>query len=73
MKQPIKLQQSVGTLIRLTRNEKKISLRSFEEMTGIPRGDLSKIERGQKNVTLATVEKIATALDCTAAFSLYQN
>lgn len=54
----------VGNQIRTIRQEKKISLRDFEKITGIARGELSNIETGKRNATLETIERIAKALGC---------
>lgn len=58
------IKSSVGSRIREIRTGKGIGLRQFELEIGISRSDLSNIERGKRNVTVDTIEKIAKALDC---------
>ena len=36
----------------------------LSKKTGIDQGDISKIEDGQKNITLSTLERLADGLDC---------
>lgn len=52
-----------GHLIRQIRKEQGISIRQFEKLTGIARGNISKIETGKVNVTLSTLDKIAYCLN----------
>lgn len=58
------IRTKVGENIRAIRQEKKISLRDLEKITGIARGHLSNIETGKQNATLETIQQLATALDC---------
>lgn len=58
------IQMKIGEQIRKIRESKKIGLRDFEIMVGISRANLSKIERGMRNPTLETIQRIAKALDC---------
>lgn len=49
-------------LIRELRRSKNISLRELEKLTGISKGNLSKIERQSIDPSLSTLVRIATAL-----------
>lgn len=54
----------IGQRIAMLRKEKDVSLRELEKRTGISNGNLSAIEHGKKNVTLATLVRIAEAIGC---------
>jgi transcriptional regulator with XRE-family HTH domain len=51
-----------GTNLRKTRVDKGISQEALAELAGLHRTYVSSVERGERNVTLATVEKLARAL-----------
>lgn len=53
----------VGSNMRRIRNAKGYSLRDLEMKTGIDNGNLSKMERGEINILLGTVGKIAAGLE----------
>lgn len=48
--------------LKAKRKEKKITLDKLSELTGIDKGDLSKIENGKSNPTYKTLQTIAKAL-----------
>ncbi|UED85204.1 helix-turn-helix domain-containing protein [Streptomyces profundus] len=52
-----------GTAIRAIRTTQGISLRDLAERTGIDKGNLSRLERGQTRASQRTIELIARALD----------
>lgn len=52
----------MSTLIREIRLRKKLTQADLSALTGIPKPNISEIERGA-NTTVATLERIATALD----------
>ena len=55
---------SIIELIRNTRSERKISIRKLEELSGIDKMAISKIERGMcPQVQLQTILKILDALN----------
>lgn len=56
-----------GEVVRQRRLDLKLSQEALADATGIDRSHMGKIERGERNVTLLNVIKIATALRCTAA------
>lgn len=56
-----------GQRLRNLRTERKISQEKLGEMAGLHRTFVSMVERGERNVTLATVEKLAKALGRTMA------
>lgn len=55
--------KSVGNEIRKVRNEHGLTLEELAEKTDLNLSYLGKIERGEKNVTLLTLEKIINSLN----------
>ena len=47
------------------RIEKGLTQKDIAELTGISQADISRIENGEGNPTLSTMQRIATALGCT--------
>lgn len=60
-----KRNQSIGERIRLHRKSAGLTLQQMEALTGINNGNLSRIERGNQNLTEPTLSKIAGALGIT--------
>jgi transcriptional regulator with XRE-family HTH domain len=54
--------REVGSTIREARRHSGMSLRDLAEVTGLSKGNLSKIENGG-NVTIATLYRICRMLD----------
>lgn len=54
----------VGQAIRARRRETGASQDSFADRIGMHRAYFAAIERGEKNVTLATLRRIADGLGC---------
>lgn len=61
MKKPV-LAVRVGRAIRAHREETGLSQESFADAIDMHRAYYSAIERGEKNVTLATFERVANGL-----------
>jgi len=57
------LEKEIGEKIRRLRTEQGIKLEGMSKRTGITTGYLSKIERGLSNLPIATLGKIAAALN----------
>lgn len=55
--------KSVGNKIRSIRIEQGLTLEEFADKTDLNLSYLGKIERGEKNVTLLTLEKIINTLN----------
>lgn len=53
----------VGIRIAQLRKKKKLSQQKFAYEADIERSYLSRIEKGEKNISLSTLEKITTALE----------
>jgi transcriptional regulator with XRE-family HTH domain len=56
-----------GGLVRRLREEKGFSQEGFAFRVGLHRTYVGDVERGEKNVTLVTAEKLAKGLDLTLA------
>ncbi|RLC31184.1 MAG: DNA-binding protein, partial [Deltaproteobacteria bacterium] len=56
------MEKEIGHKIRKLRTERKITLEGLAEKTGLTIGYLSKIERGLSSLPIATLDRIATAL-----------
>jgi transcriptional regulator with XRE-family HTH domain len=57
------LQRTVGRNLRAYREARELSQEAFADVLGVHRTYMGGIERGERNLTLKTVEKIATRLD----------
>lgn len=55
--------QAIGKKIQFIREKRGLTQEQLEERTGVNTKYISAIERGQKNVTVKTLEKIAKGLD----------
>ena len=45
------------------RNKKKLSQKQLEEKTGMTQADISKIESGNRNLSIRTLQRLADGLD----------
>ena len=52
------------------REYRGLSQPELAELTDIDKGEISRIEAGQRNCTINTLVRIATALNCTLDISL---
>jgi len=57
------LQKVVGRNLRRYRKERGLSQEKFADLVGVHRTYMGGLERGERNLTLRSVEKIAEALD----------
>lgn len=55
--------QTVGKRIRVQRNSKKLTQEGLAERSGLHATYIGQLERGEKNATLESIEKIALALN----------
>ena len=55
--------QIIGERIRMYRTRKNLSQDTLGEMAGLHGKYIGQLERGEKNATLESVEKVAKALD----------
>jgi len=61
-----KISTKLGQNLKKIRTQKKMSQGDIARNLGVDRGYISNIENGKKNPTLATVDKLAKALDVPA-------
>ena len=59
---PTEVESLIITQLRTARESAGISLRELEERTGISRGNLSRLETGEANPTVATLRRYAEAI-----------
>jgi XRE family transcriptional regulator, regulator of sulfur utilization len=64
--------QALGSAMRSVRSEHGYAQESFAARVGLDRSNYGAIERGESNVTLDTIVKIATGLGITAAELLHR-
>lgn len=57
----------LGDAVRAARKAQGLSQEAMADAAGIDRSHMGKIERGERNVTVLNVLKIAAALDTSAA------
>jgi transcriptional regulator with XRE-family HTH domain len=57
------LKELIGNRIVLFRKAKGLSQQKFADDAGLERSHLTNIEKGNKNISLSTLEKILNALD----------
>jgi transcriptional regulator with XRE-family HTH domain len=61
------LARRFGELVRRLRQEKGYSQEEFSFRVGLHQTYVSSVERGERNVTIGTADRIAKALDTTLA------
>lgn len=59
---------SLANAIRTRRKSLNITLQTLAERVGADAGNLSRIERGELGISETLLRKVASALDCTAAY-----
>ena len=59
--------RQLGTAIRAARLERNLSQEALADAAGIDRSHMGKIERGERNVSVLNVARVATALNVTVA------
>ena len=64
---PSKIQVAFGENLKKVRTKTSISQEKLAELAGLHRTYVSSVERGERNVSLETIEKLASALDVTMA------
>lgn len=57
------LQKAVGRALRRYRLERGLSQEAFADMVGVHRTYMGGLERGERNLTLRSLERIAETLD----------
>jgi len=59
----MELQEKIGVRITQLRKEKNLSQQKFANEADIERTFLTHIEKGRKNISVGTLQKITTALE----------
>lgn len=54
----------LGEAVRAARKERGLSQEALADAAGIDRSHMGKIERGERNVTLLNVARVAKAMGC---------
>ena len=54
----------------LARRKKGLSQKELADITGVPQARISKIERGNGNPTISTLDRLASGLNMTLEFAL---
>lgn len=67
------LQAVVGRNVRRHRVERGHSQYAFADLVGLHRTYIAAVERGERNITLGTVEKIADAIGVDPLVLLYDD
>jgi len=57
------IQERIGKRITTLRNEKKISQQKFANEADIERSYFTHIEKGRRNISVSTLDRILTALN----------
>ena len=57
------LQHAVGRYLRRYRQERQLSQEAFADLVGVHRTYMGGLERGERNLTLKSVERIAAAIE----------
>jgi transcriptional regulator with XRE-family HTH domain len=57
------LQRRVGANLRAYRHERGLSQEAFADLVGVHRTYMGGLERGERNLTLRSLERIASLLD----------
>ncbi|MBI9020176.1 MAG: helix-turn-helix transcriptional regulator [Verrucomicrobia bacterium] len=57
---------NLGNAMRMQRGELKISQEKLAERCGFHRNYIGKIERGEQNLTISSLVRIAEAMECHA-------
>jgi transcriptional regulator with XRE-family HTH domain len=61
------LQKKLGRAVQRLRKAKGFSQESFADHVGVHRTYMGAVERGEKNISLSSIEKIADALELRAS------
>lgn len=59
------IQSLVGTRIKELRNKMGISQEELAERAGLDRTYITSVEKGRRNISIGTLEKITNQLGCT--------
>ncbi|MFK7908249.1 MAG: helix-turn-helix domain-containing protein [Chitinophagales bacterium] len=60
----------VGEMIKQVRQERDLTQKELGELIGVQKAQISKLEKGTKNVTIATLVKVFQALKANVKFKI---
>jgi len=60
----------VGEMIKQVRQERNLTQKELGELIGVQKAQISKLEKGTKNVTIATLVKVFQALKANVKFKI---
>ncbi|HEX9758548.1 MAG TPA: helix-turn-helix transcriptional regulator [Nitrospiria bacterium] len=66
------IKKQFGVIVRKLRNKKGLSQEAFADLCGLHRTYIGAVERGERNVSLENIEKIAKALRVSISFMFSQ-
>ena len=64
--------ERLGAAVRARRRTLELSQEALADLAGIDRSHMGKIERGERNVTLLNIVKIARAVQCLPSELLHE-
>lgn len=62
--------KAIGSALMHARSERNLTQRKLAEASGVPQGEISRIERGARDVTLPWLNDIAKALGQNVSIAL---
>ena len=62
-KDDFELENNLGLILKNKRIEKKLSQKELSILTGITQANISNIEKGKANITIAQLKKIAKSMN----------
>ncbi|MGB0930597.1 MAG: helix-turn-helix domain-containing protein [Chitinophagales bacterium] len=60
----------IGEMIKKTRQERNLTQEELGKLIGVQKAQISKLEKGTKNVTIATILKVFQALKANVKFKV---
>lgn len=60
----------IGQMIKKTRKERNLTQEQLGKLIGVQKAQISKLEKGSKNVTIATILNVFDALEATIKFKV---
>lgn len=60
----------LGTIIKRTRKERKLTQEQLGELVGVKKSEISKLEKNARNMTISTIVKIFRALKAKVNFNI---
>lgn len=67
------LRKKIGKAVSQARKARSLTQAKLSEKSGIDQSDISKIERGLTNLSIDTLERLASAMGCELSIVLEKN